>query len=285
MVLPNGFDVVPGGALLDGQWAGGRHAPSGGGWAVRSLDAAPYLAVRGRVAERVDLDAALSPDRFAMLAMQEVQGTPGLRTVFVGPADGVDAQVGRWVFTAPADEGRRLVWWHTYWRTPDAFVELAAWAPLAGLPALQEGMRALEAAGRVSAAQAETLLFESGQQGCGPALHADRAQAIRESRRFGDAREVLRSAHTQARAAESPALSPPVGLRLSEHRAMGVLYRHAEACVHDVARAQRVCTVLEGEPRGAGSQALQAGIVACLDRDPKLSDELAGAVEAVWSAP
>lgn len=277
VALPGGFVSEPGGGLLDGQWAGGRHTPSGGGWAIRSLDAATYLDVQQRVAGRIDVTAALSADRFAMLALQEVQDVEGLRTVYVGPADGVDAQVGRWVFTAPAEPTGRRVWWHVYWRTPSSFVELAAWAPAAQLPQLQDDLRRVEALGRPSAPPTETLLFESGQQDCGPPVRLERSVALRQSRRFDDAREVLRAQHDLA--------PSPTALRLGEHRALGVLYRATEACVHDVARAQRVCSVLEGEARGARAEGLQAAVVACLDGDPKLSEELTREVEAVWSSP
>ncbi len=275
--LPAGFSVAEDEALLVGQWSGGHHPPSGGGWAIRSLPADRYTSVRARVAGRVDVDAALSADRFAMLALQAVQGTEGLRTVYVGPADGVDPQVGRWVYTAPGGGGERLAWWHVYWRTPDHFVELAAWAPLAQFPRLQTDLRAVEGAGRPRTDPVQTLLFESGQQGCGPPLNADRSAAIRDSRRFDDAREVLRDQHAQD--------PDPTALRLAEHRALGLLYRHAEACVHEVARAQRVCSVREGDVRGERSAGLQEAVVACLDGEAALGETLAREVEAVWSAP
>jgi len=277
LVLPAGFVPDQETQLLDGQWAAGRHTPSGGGWAIRSLEAAPYLAVRQRVAGRIDVDAALSPDRFAMLALQQAQDTDGLKTLYVGPADGVDPQVGRWVFTAPDATTGRLAWWHVYWRTPTHFVELAAWAPQDQLPQLQAALRQVEAAGDTGAPPTPTLLFESGQQDCGPPVAMDRATAIRESRRFDDAREILRAQHLAA--------PSPTALRLGELRALGVLYRQVEACVHEQARNQRVCAVVEGEAKGARATGLQAGVVACLDGDRGLSEELTRELEAVWSSP
>jgi hypothetical protein len=285
LVLPTGFVVAEAPELLDGQWSGGQHPASSGGWAIRSMAAAPYLEVSRRVGGRVDVDAALSADRFAMLALQEVQGSPGLHTLFVGPADGTAPQAGRWVFTAPTESGERLVWWHVYWRTPLSFVEFAAWAPVDQLPGLQQDIRQVEAAGKPSVAPTETLLFESGQQACGPTLRADRAAAIRDSRRFDDAREVLRESHVKALEPSRSDLAPAAGLRLAEHRAMGVLYRSTETCLHEVARAQRVCTVVEGQVKGASSVGLQAAVVACLDGKPKITQDVTRAVEAVWSSP
>ncbi len=283
--LPASFEVEDGPPVLVGQWSGGRHAASGGGWAIRSLEAGPYLDVRRRVAGRVDVNAALSADRFAMLAMREVRETEGLRTLFVGPADGIDSQVGRWIFTAPGPQAQRWVWWHVYWRTPTSFVEFAAWAPLEQFPRLEEDLQRVESAGRSTVKPTETLLFESGEKGCGPPARVDRSAAIRQSRRFDDAREILRQGHEGARANPSPTVSPAAGLRLAEHRAMGVLYRHTETCVHEVARARRVCTVLEGEVKGATSRGLQDALVSCLDADAKLTEDLGQSLEAVWSSP
>jgi len=278
--LPEGFAPGPGPALLEGQWAVGTHTPTGGGYAIRSLPAAPYLEVRERVAGRIDVGAALSADRYLMLALQQ-SGASDLHTLYVGPADGVDSQVGRWVYSARADDGHPLVWWHVAWRTPTAFVELAAWAPLEQLPRLGPAMRQVEAAGVIAVPPAETLLFESGQQGCGPAMHADRASAVRATRRFGDAREILHAGYAPSRDRPDAAAT----LLLAEHRAFGVLYRHAESCVHEVARRRRVCTVVEGPVRGPAAEAFQEALVNCLDDDAALSRDLESGVEAVWASP
>ncbi|MCB9762252.1 MAG: hypothetical protein H6739_20800 [Alphaproteobacteria bacterium] len=264
------------------------HLPTGAGFVLRHWDKAQILDVRKRVERKLDVEAAMSPDRVALLFQKSHEDEPIGETLYVGPADGVDPQVGRWVYRPPAAEGEpERVWWQVFWRSADDYHQLVAWSPAARFADFAQAMRALE--GSITPAPGftapQTLLFDSGRDDCGPPARADRALAIRDSRRFTEARERLRAAWTPYR--DDPpagALDPASALYLAELTTMDALYRSAEACVHKSARERRDCRVLEGPVSGASSEAFQQGVVRCIDEDPELDAALDAALAKVLGA-
>ncbi|HJN72635.1 MAG TPA: hypothetical protein QGF58_01760 [Myxococcota bacterium] len=241
--------------LVEGQTARARGLL--GGLVVRPLE----LEVEDRKLGELDLDAALSPDRVARLTQQAQEEE--LTTLFTGPADGVDARVGRWVYV----DSRGVAWWQVFFREGEGFVQLIAWAPADRFSEFATVMRSVE--GRVPAS-GETLLFDGGRADCA-VRQVDRASLIRDSRRFEEARGALRSSW------EASELDPNA-LAMAELRILGLLYRKTERCVHAAARSQRACLVHEGPVWGERDRALHAAAVACLDEDGEVPEAISLAI-------
>lgn len=236
---------------VDGQLA--RAERDGWGLVVRDVELTPL--VEGRRAQALDVPAMLSPDRVARL-VADAQTDP-LTTVFVGPADGVDPALGRWVYT----DTQGFVWWQVFWRVDQGTAHAIAWAPVSQAAAFAEAMRQVEAG--VEHASGPTVLFDAGRSECAPA-QVERAVVVRESQAFTDAREALREAWS---ASERDADM----LALAELRALGVLYRMSEQCIHVGARRERACLVHEGPVRDSRDAGVERGAVACLDADPEIA--------------
>lgn len=247
-----------GAALVEGQTA--RAEGPVGGLVVRPLS----LELDDKKLDEISVDDALSPDRVARLAQQAQDEE--LTTLFVGPADGVDHRVGRWVYV----DSRDIAWWQVFFREGDDFVQLIAWAPVDRFTEFADLMRAVE--GRVPAS-GETLLFDGGRADCA-LRQVERASIIRDSRRFDEARGALRTAWEESSGDVD-------SLAMAELRAMGLLYRKSERCVHAAARSQRTCLVHEGAVRGARDAALHAAAVACLDEDDEVSMAVGLAIESL----
>ena len=253
--LGEGWTWVEGAELVEGQTA--RAEGPVGGLVVRPL----VLEVEDRKLKEIEVDAALSPDRVARLT-QKAQ-TDALTTLYVGPADGVSSRVGRWVYL----DDRGLAWWQIFFREGQDFVQLIAWAPAERFGELAVVMKDVEA--RVPAS-GETLLFDGGRQECAH-RQVDRATVLRDSRRFDEARGALRVAWEEGE-------GDPHALAMAELRAMGLLYRKTEQCVHAAARSQRACLVHEGPVRGERDRALHDAAVECLDEDDEVAEAVGLAV-------
>lgn len=250
--------VRPQDAWIEGQLA--RADRGDWGLVVRPVELAPVEG--GRRVEALDLDGMLSPDRVARVVEQAQD--EALTSVFVGPADGVDAGLGRWVYLDAHDR----LWWQIFWRVDGQHAQAIAWAPRADAAAFVQEMRAVESA--VTHPSAVTVLFDAGRSDC-PAAQVDRGAVLRDSQAFETARGALRQAWS-----EHP--GQPGDLALAELRTLGVLYRKVEQCVHAGARSERACLVHEGPVRDARDAAVHQGAVACLDRDDEIAAATALAV-------
>ena len=274
-------------SVLPGQSLRARHVPTGGGLALRALDAATLTDLRARGTRGVDVEAVLSPDRLARAAQMSQNEDEQSSTVFVGPADGAGAHLGRWVLTpTPAPGEAPRVYWQLFWRTDGEFHQLIAWAPLSDGARFVTAMRAFERGLTTPGyTPPKTVLYDAGRDGCGPPVRADRAEALRLSRRFEEARGVLRESWDRRLAAETGPMPAELGLQLAELRVMGLLYRLAESCVQSEARARRDCEVEEGPAVGARNLAFQEGIVRCMDADTTVGAAARAAVAPYLGAP
>ncbi|MCP4807393.1 MAG: hypothetical protein GY913_12120 [Proteobacteria bacterium] len=253
VALPGAWSWEPEAELfIAGQLA--RASNGAMGLVVREVELAPVVASSRRV-EALDTDAVLSPDRIARL-VEQAQEDP-LTTVFVGPADGVDAALGRWVYT----DTNGFVWWQTFWRVDDGYAQLVAWSPVDDAGAFVAEMQRIEAG--IGHDAGPTVLFDAGRSDCA-AAQVERAAVVRESQAFEAARGALRE---EWAASERDADA----LALAELRALGVLYRMGEQCIHVGARKERACLVHEGPVRDARDAGVQRGAVACLDADPEIA--------------
>ena len=248
---------VEGAVLVEGQT--GRASGPLGGLVVRPLS----MEVEDRKLRDLEVAAALSPDRVARLTQQAQEDA--LTTLYVGPADGVEPRVGRWVYV---DE-RGVAWWQVFFRDGEDFVQLLAWSSGDRFAEFAGVMRSVEA--KVPA-EGETLLFDGGRADCA-VRQVDRATVLRDSRRFEEARGALRTAW-EASAGD------PSALAMAELRATGLLYRKTETCVHAAARSQRACLVHEGPVRGERDRALHEAAVACLDEDDEVGEAVGLAVRS-----
>lgn len=274
-------------AVIAGQSLRARHLPTGGGLAVRTLDAATLQDLRARATRGVDVEAVLSPDRLARAAQLSQGDELEVSTVYVGPAEGAGAPLGRWVYTPiPAPGEAPRLYWQLFWRTDGEVHQLIAWAPLDDGARLVAAMRALEAGLTTPGyTPPRTVLYDAGRDGCGPPAQADRAAAVRATRRFDEARGALRVAWDARLAAETGPMPAELGLQLAELRVMGLLYRLAESCVQSEARTRRECEVQEGPAVGARNQGFQASVVACMDADTTVGAAVQAAVTPYLGAP
>lgn len=285
LALDADWQTHSGAAVLEGQLARWVHTPTGGGLALRDLDAAALFDVKGR-AERLDLEGALSPDRVARVAQHSQDEEDVGLTVAITPGDGPDT--GRWVYLPPARAGEPpRVWWQVFWRSARGHHQAVGWAPLAQGAAFAQAMRAVERAVQVDPGftPPQGVLFDAGRDDCGPPVRASRAQALATSRRPAEAQAALRARYQARLMASGGPMDPATGLALGELRAVGLLYRMVEDCVLRTAREHRECRVEEGRPEGTRSTRFQQAVVACLDADTTLSAALDGALTPFLGAP
>ncbi len=218
---------------------------------LRELDLSETLDVSSRKLRGVDLHGAASPDRIARLVQQAQD--EDLTTVYLGPADGVDSHLGRWVYL----DAQGRVGWQLFWSLGEGRYgqliasgrQVQAW-----MPGVEEALSIPEAT--------PTVLFDAGRGDC-RARQVERAEVLRASRRFEDARTALRL--------EWEASPRQAGmLELAELRAMGLLYRKAESCIQSAARQHRACKVVEGPALSERDLVLMDSAVACVDQDDEV---------------
>lgn len=282
--LPSGWRVLSDEApLLEREALRARNTWTGAGFALQSWTREALLSARPRLERALDVDAVMSGDRIAALIQREQDAKTVGPTVYLGPADGVDSTLGRWVYLPP--EQPRRVWWQVIWRSQDDIHQLVAWCPIEEFGRCALDFRELEGAVRRDWQPPTTVLFDSGQERCGAPLHADRARAMRASVRFDEARSLMRRALERYREAPSPPLPADAALRLAELSSSDALYRGAEACVHRAARDRRVCEVQEGPAADQADRDLQEAVVACMDEDPTMNEALNAAIAPYLGAP
>jgi hypothetical protein len=233
---------TPGELLIEGQTSRGVHGPTGAGIVFRELTELPTPG--GRKLKHVDVEAALSGVTLARAVEAENEGAG--QTVAVGR--GQISGVGRWVYVA---EDR--LWWQVFWEEGGVFQQAMAFSSIEQAGPFAAAMTALER----ELPSSEALLFDANRADCAVTLKVDLNRAQAETRQLEDVRLALSGA------------GPLAGLR-----AGGLLDRHAERCVHAEARTARACRVVEGDPSGTQSLALQEAVTRCLDEDTELLSDI-----------